>query len=313
MLAWPTALDWLHVALLVVASAAISVVIQLRAALVSQSKVHAGTGEPFDAAKLLDFLLVVGTLKTQKRTGWVNHNVALPESISDHMYRLSVMGLVLRDPAVDRHKTALVGLVHDLAEAVVGDITPTDVSGVSKADKHALEVAGLDALLSNFNAAPVVRADVRALWYEYERPRGAEGKVMKQLDKLEMVIQAYEYELQQRIRLDAFFESTMHAFTHPEAAALHKEVLKRRAALHAEWAAAEAAGGPPAPQPFKIHRAGAAEAAAATAAAAAAVTAVDPTRGGAALLAQAAAAAAAHEDESEPDEGAAGGSSVRHR
>ena len=38
---------------------------------------------------MLAFLHIVGNLKTNKRTGWVRSQVHQPESISDHMYRVS--------------------------------------------------------------------------------------------------------------------------------------------------------------------------------------------------------------------------------
>lgn len=41
---------------------------------------------PVRADSLLDFFMVCGHLKTNKRNGWIRKNVQLPESIADHMY-----------------------------------------------------------------------------------------------------------------------------------------------------------------------------------------------------------------------------------
>lgn len=38
------------------------------------------------------------------RTGWVYRNVMQPESVSDHMYRMAMMALTLRDPNVNRDR-----------------------------------------------------------------------------------------------------------------------------------------------------------------------------------------------------------------
>lgn len=46
--------------------------------------------------KMLDFLLIVGKLKTEKRTGWVNNKVPQVESIADHMYRMAIMAFFIR-------------------------------------------------------------------------------------------------------------------------------------------------------------------------------------------------------------------------
>ena len=60
-----------------------------------------------------------------------------PESIADHMYRMSMMAFVA--PAnLDRSKLIDMCLIHDLPESIVGDLTPSD--NVSKESKHELEM-----------------------------------------------------------------------------------------------------------------------------------------------------------------------------
>lgn len=85
---------------------------------------------PVDAGAALKFFNTVGKLKTLKRTGWVNNEVFEPESVADHMYRMSMLGFLITDPAVNKDRLIKVCLIHDLAESIVGDITPYD--GVSK-------------------------------------------------------------------------------------------------------------------------------------------------------------------------------------
>ena len=64
--------------------------------------------------------------------------IDLPESVADHMYRMSMLAFALRDPAVNRDRLIKICLVHDLAEALVGDITPHDQK-VTKEQKRVLE------------------------------------------------------------------------------------------------------------------------------------------------------------------------------
>ena len=85
----------------------------------------------------LKIFKVIGQLKTLKRTGWVQNEVSLPESVADHMYRMSMLSFFITDPTINRDKLMKICLCHDLAEAIVGDITPYD--GVSKEDKKKLE------------------------------------------------------------------------------------------------------------------------------------------------------------------------------
>ena len=66
-------------------------------------------------ASVLDFLQICGKLKTTKRTGWVNHKVALPESISDHMYRMGIISFLFTNTNLDRERMIKMALVHDMA------------------------------------------------------------------------------------------------------------------------------------------------------------------------------------------------------
>lgn len=50
-----------------------------------------------DARNIHNFLRLVYRLKTTKRTGWVHHNVNLPESIADHLFGISLLALVIPD------------------------------------------------------------------------------------------------------------------------------------------------------------------------------------------------------------------------
>jgi putative hydrolases of HD superfamily len=55
-----------------------------------------------------------------------------------------------------------------------------------------------------------------SLWLEFEAKETLEAQIASQLDKMEMIAQADEYEQSQNIVLEDFFQSTMHYFTHPE-------------------------------------------------------------------------------------------------
>ena len=39
-----------------------------------------------------------------KRTGWIRKDVQGPESIADHMYRMSMMALIANDASVDQNR-----------------------------------------------------------------------------------------------------------------------------------------------------------------------------------------------------------------
>lgn len=80
----------------------------------------------------LSFFRILRFLKTQRRTGWLDRGIESrnAESISDHMYRMAVMCMLApQEDELDSRKCAMIALVHDLAEAVVGDLTPSDPVG----------------------------------------------------------------------------------------------------------------------------------------------------------------------------------------
>ncbi|ETL49052.1 hypothetical protein, variant 1 [Phytophthora nicotianae] len=166
------------------------------------------------ALSAIEFLRLCGRLKTLKRTGWVNNKVALPESVSDHMYRMGMCCMLLDDAneSVNRSKCIKMAIVHDLAESLVGDITPHD--GVAEEDKHRMEKEALDEICNTLGNTPSA-AEIRELWNEYEAGSTEEAKIVKDFDKFEMILQADDYERAQNIPLDDFFQSTKGKFRTP--------------------------------------------------------------------------------------------------
>ncbi|XP_077408774.1 5'-deoxynucleotidase HDDC2 [Vanacampus margaritifer] len=169
---------------------------------------------PTDNMKMLQFFKLIGQLKRVPRTGWVYRNVKDPESVSDHMYRMALMSLLITDPTVDKDKCIKLALVHDMAECIVGDIAPSD--NVSKADKHRREEAAMRHLSSL--TPDSLRKEIYALWEEYELQSSAEARLVKEFDRLEMILQAHEYEELEGTpgRLQEFFDSTQGCFQHPD-------------------------------------------------------------------------------------------------
>ena len=95
---------------------------------------------------------------------------------------------------------------------LLGDITPYD--GISKTDKRKMEEDALKQMVIDIDND--VGEDIYKLWLEYEEGTSIEAELARQLDKLEMIIQADEYEKEQQLFLPSFFDSTIDSFTHPE-------------------------------------------------------------------------------------------------
>ncbi|KAG5052562.1 hypothetical protein AAZX31_02G194100 [Glycine max] len=191
----------------------------------SPSSAAVRDGAP-SASSAIDFLSICHRLKATKRTGWVRKDVKNPESIADHMYRMSLMALIASDvPGVDRNKCIKMAIVHDIAEAIVGDITPLD--GVSKAEKNQREQEALDHMCKVLGGGSTAK-EIAELWMEYEANSSPEAKFVKDLDKVEMILQALEYEDEQGKDLDEFFQSTAGKFQTETGKAWASEIVSRR-------------------------------------------------------------------------------------
>jgi putative hydrolases of HD superfamily len=136
-----------------------------------------------DLDGILTFLRGAERLKTVRRSGWTSEGEQ--ESVAEHTWRLCLMAMVLygRDAAVDLGRLLRICLIHDLGEAIGGDIPAPE----QKESKSAEERADLLELLAPLPEA--LRADILALWDDYERGASREARIAKGLDKLETILQ----------------------------------------------------------------------------------------------------------------------------
>jgi len=167
---------------------------------ISEDKPVQGSSSPVGYFHLLE------RLKTTKREGWRRFGINRGESIADHMYRMSLMTM-LAPPSLasrlDMAKCMRMALIHDMAESLVGDITPVD--GVPKVEKSRREASTMDyitkGLLGNVDGGNV-GADIRAIWQEYEDSKTLESHFVHDIDKMELLLQMVEYEKRGEGKLD---------------------------------------------------------------------------------------------------------------
>lgn len=118
-------------------------------------------------------------------------------------------------------------LVHDLAESIVGDITP--YCGVPEEEKHKKEDEAMKQIVSLIGTK---QGDyIYELYKEYESKETKEAKFVKELDRFDMILQAYEYEKQENKPgiMQEFFDNTKGKFAHPLIKSMADELDKRRA------------------------------------------------------------------------------------
>jgi len=200
------------------------------------------------AKSTIDFLSMARGLKTTPRTGWIRQKAGPRiESVADHSWRMSLMAMVAASSwnssssdqqTYDMNRCIKIALVHDLAEATVGDITPH--CGVSDQTKYELELNAISSMTSQLvgglpgsSSTKNAGNEILELWKEYEAGATPEAKLVKDMDKLEMILQALEYETDGKNEesLDGFFDSTRGKWRTPIGKMWGEEIEKRRRKL----------------------------------------------------------------------------------
>ncbi|KAL7800214.1 HD domain-containing protein [Trichoderma ceciliae] len=184
----------------------------------------------------IPFFHILSRLKTTKREGWRRFGIERGESISDHMYRMSLITM-FAPPALakklDLPKCMKMALIHDMAELLVGDITPVD--GVPKPEKNRREAQTMDFLTKNLLrgvAGGGVGTEIRAIWQEYEDSKTLDSHFVHDVDKIELMLQMVEYEKQGKGQVDlGEFAYVARKVVLPEMTEWAEEVLRERDAF----------------------------------------------------------------------------------
>ena len=139
---------------------------------------------------LSPFFYSVLRLKSIKRAGWVSKvNVEDAESVADHTFSMATLAMLLSDIlGFDTQRVIKMVLMHDLAESIVGDYMPGDVTTRQKLAK---EKKAMKFILSSLPKS--VKEEYDEIWLEYLHNRTEIAKFVHRIDKLEMALQANEY------------------------------------------------------------------------------------------------------------------------
>ncbi len=134
---------------------------------------------------ILEFLRHAEQLKNTIRSSWTSEGQR--ESVAEHTWRLSLMTLLFYKsfPDVDYAKLAKICIIHDLGEAIGGDI-PAIEQRVGD-DKAVQERQDLQLFLQPLPEH--LQKEITELWDEYEQATSPEAKLAKALDKLETILQ----------------------------------------------------------------------------------------------------------------------------
>ena len=146
--------------------------------------------------ELLDFLHIAEKLKCNTRHSYTSSG--RHESVAEHSWRLALMAFLMKDqiPGTDMDRVLKMCLIHDLGEAVTGDIPSFEKTAANERT----EARAIDGLVASLPQP--LSGELAALFAEMEAKETPEARVFKALDRMEAVLQHNEAPLETWIPLE---------------------------------------------------------------------------------------------------------------
>jgi putative hydrolase of HD superfamily len=136
---------------------------------------------------IFDFLEIAENLKVTER--WLSvKGLKKRESSADHSWKMSLMTMIFTsefDFGVDETKVLKMSIIHDLVEAITGDIDYCLVcsGAVLKEDKIKNEKKAINKIRKKLPTK--IGKEIYNLWNEFENAETKEARFSKALDRLE--------------------------------------------------------------------------------------------------------------------------------
>ncbi|MDZ7970271.1 MAG: HD domain-containing protein [Nostoc sp. DedSLP03] len=145
------------------------------------------SSEIADIRQIVDFVAVAERLKRELRHSWLADGRR--ESVGEHTWMMGLLALMLHsrlDQRIDIIKVLKMVLVHDIAEALVGDI-PFFEESERKRNKAVAESEAIERIRKLL--PDDIGMEIKTLWQEFEDRQTPEAKFACALDNLEVQIQ----------------------------------------------------------------------------------------------------------------------------
>lgn len=133
----------------------------------------------------------IAELKKLPRSGWkIKLGLSNSESVAEHSYMMAVMAMVISDmKSLNSEKVIKMSILHDWAESKIGDFMPDEIIYDKKSE---LENYAMTEILESL--PPKIQGDYQEMWNEFLIRDTPEARLVHELDKLEMALQAKIYE-----------------------------------------------------------------------------------------------------------------------
>ena len=182
---------------------------------------------------LLTLALHAAQLKRIPRSGWQIRGAplgGLPENVAAHSYGVVFLTMLLLDldeRQLDKELALRIAILHDLAESLIGDLPKVVTRFIPAEVKHAAERS---AMVDIVRDSPIAQPYLTH-WEEYDAGTTAEAQLVKDADKLDMMIQAFLYEQAGQRNLEDFWAyCSPDSFHTPAARDLFVELCQLRSA-----------------------------------------------------------------------------------
>lgn len=156
------------------------------------------------AERIVRLFEAIHPLDRVPRSGYLLRGVTEPESVAAHSHFLALMALFVVEEHPDRfdaRKVLGMALIHDLAEARLMDIPNPACGEDLKAAKERAERVILASMLDGFPSHLIAWRD------ELEAGESPEARLIRGLDKAQMMVRVMMYAREGRGRLDDFWNN----------------------------------------------------------------------------------------------------------
>ena len=171
-----------------------------------------------------DFFFQIAGLKKLPRSGWkIKVGLDNSESVAEHSYMMSVMAMVLSDlKSLNSEKVIKMSILHDWAESKIGDFMPDEIGNDKKSE---LESYAMMEILESLPQS--LQSDYQKMWDEFLVRETPEARLVHELDKLEMALQAKIYEVDvDPERVKPFIISAVEQVNDPDLKKILVDILK---------------------------------------------------------------------------------------
>nr|ALS88783.1 HD domain protein [uncultured bacterium] len=160
---------------------------------------------------MLPTLIEIQRLKRLERTGWTLRGLAPgAESVAAHSYGVAVAAMMLADEvqargvSVDVERLLRVALMHDWAEARLGDMPRTGSAYFGADDRRRAERSAFDDIVRELGAS--LKTKYSELHEDYEQRGSLEARLVKAADIIDLLVQVLAFERAGARGLDEFWE-----------------------------------------------------------------------------------------------------------